>query len=169
MLKIFCFIVRFANRIIQQFQYTLLQQTHYQGRQLWRNWFYNFLITWNKKIGVAHSLNIVGGFTEQGGKPSNYGYGAFNLLNETLGISGLDEGYSATFKWASKVQASGGHVVVTNAVNMDGDNNSGFSQIFVNEMQDNCDVREIMWEPEEKGNRADGYTGKMVRRQIHLP
>ncbi len=66
--------------------------------------------------------------------------------------------YAAALKWASKVQSSGEHALVTNAVNPDGDNNSGFSQIFVNEMQDKYDVREIMWEAEEKGNRADGYT-----------
>ncbi len=56
------------------------------------SWLNENTLTWSKKIGNAHSLNIVGGFTEQGGKSSNYGYGAFNLPNESLGLSGLDEG-----------------------------------------------------------------------------
>ncbi|SEW35323.1 RagB/SusD family nutrient uptake outer membrane protein [Chitinophaga arvensicola] len=65
--------------------------------------------------------------------------------------------YAEALKWASKVKASGEHSLITQAVAPDGDNNSGFSQVFVNEMQDKYDVRETMWEAEEKGNRADGY------------
>ncbi|MFY0255186.1 RagB/SusD family nutrient uptake outer membrane protein [Chitinophaga sp. 30R24] len=65
--------------------------------------------------------------------------------------------YAEALKWASKVKASGEHSLITAAVAPDGDNNSGFSQVFVNEMQDKYNVREVMWEAEEKGNRADGY------------
>ncbi|GEP91053.1 Starch-binding associating with outer membrane [Chitinophaga terrae (ex Kim and Jung 2007)] len=66
--------------------------------------------------------------------------------------------YKDALMWAQKVQASGEHTLITEAVNPDGDNNSGFSQVFVNMMQDKYDIRESMWEAEEKGNRADGYT-----------
>jgi starch-binding outer membrane protein, SusD/RagB family len=65
--------------------------------------------------------------------------------------------YADALKWAAKVQASGEHTLITQANAPDGDNNSGFSQVFVNEMQDKYDVRETMWEAEEKGNRTDGY------------
>ncbi|MBC9929841.1 RagB/SusD family nutrient uptake outer membrane protein [Chitinophaga qingshengii] len=66
--------------------------------------------------------------------------------------------YADALKWASKVQASGEHYLISAAVNPDGDNNSGYSQVFVNEMQEKYDVHETMWEAEQKGNRTDGYT-----------
>jgi hypothetical protein len=65
--------------------------------------------------------------------------------------------YADALMWAQKVQASGEHTLITTAVNPDNDNKSGFSQVFVNEEQDKYDVRETMWEAEEKGNRTDGY------------
>ncbi len=63
--------------------------------------------------------------------------------------------YTDALMWAKKVQASGEHTLITAAVNPDGDNNSGFSQVFVNEAQDKYDVRETMWESEE--DRAVNY------------
>ncbi|MET3115685.1 hypothetical protein AAKU52_003437 [Pedobacter sp. CG_S7] len=65
--------------------------------------------------------------------------------------------YAEALSWAQKVKASGEHTLITAALSPDGSNNSGFSQVFVNEMQDKYDVRETMWEAEQKGNRADGY------------
>jgi starch-binding outer membrane protein, SusD/RagB family len=66
--------------------------------------------------------------------------------------------YQEALAWAKKVQESGEHYLVTAPTKPDVDNNSGFSQVFVNMMQDIYDVHESMWEAEEKGNRADGYT-----------
>ncbi len=66
--------------------------------------------------------------------------------------------YAEALSWAKKVKASGEHSLLTEIVGVpDGDNNSGYSQVFVNEAQDKYDVREAMWESEQKGNRADGY------------
>lgn len=55
------------------------------------NWLNENTLTWNKVLG-KHTLNIVGGFTAQGRKLSNYGFQAVNVPNESLGLSGLDEG-----------------------------------------------------------------------------
>lgn len=66
--------------------------------------------------------------------------------------------YKEALSWAKKVKDSGEHTLVTEFVgNPDGDNNSGYSQVFVNHAQDKYDVRESMWESEQKGNRTDGY------------
>jgi starch-binding outer membrane protein, SusD/RagB family len=66
--------------------------------------------------------------------------------------------YAEALKWAKKVRDSGEHSLLTSIVGTpDGDNTSGYSQVFVNEAQDKYDVREAMWESEQKGNRADGY------------
>ncbi|EOR92696.1 TonB-dependent receptor [Arcticibacter svalbardensis MN12-7] len=56
------------------------------------SWINENTLTWNKKIASDHNLNIVGGVTEQGGKTSGYQFGASNLPNEALGLSGLEEG-----------------------------------------------------------------------------
>ncbi|MCD2425411.1 TonB-dependent receptor [Niabella pedocola] len=55
------------------------------------SWVNENILTWSKVKG-DHSINAVGGFTAQGGKTSIYGMRATNLPNESLGISGLDEG-----------------------------------------------------------------------------
>ena len=66
--------------------------------------------------------------------------------------------YAEALSWAKKVKMSGEHSLLTEIVGTpDGDNTSGYSQVFVNEAQDKYDVREAMWESEQKGNRADGY------------
>lgn len=66
--------------------------------------------------------------------------------------------YAEALKWAKKVRDSGEHTLITDIVGKaDGDNVSGYTQVFVNEAQDRYDVRETMWEAEEKGNRTDGY------------
>ena len=55
------------------------------------SWLNENTLTWNKTI-KNHSLNILGGFTAQGGNSSRYGMTATQLPNEKLGVSGLDEG-----------------------------------------------------------------------------
>ncbi|PTQ96624.1 TonB-linked SusC/RagA family outer membrane protein [Mucilaginibacter yixingensis] len=55
------------------------------------NWANENTLTWNKNYG-KHSLNVLAGFTQQGNTSSTYGFGASHLPNESLGISGLDEG-----------------------------------------------------------------------------
>ncbi|TDQ11518.1 RagB/SusD family nutrient uptake outer membrane protein [Pedobacter metabolipauper] len=71
----------------------------------------------------------------------------------------LDKSMNAeALKWAKKVRDSGEHTLITDiAGKADGDNTSGYSQLFVNEAQDKYDIREAMWESEQKGNRTDGY------------
>ncbi|MET3115684.1 TonB-linked SusC/RagA family outer membrane protein [Pedobacter sp. CG_S7] len=55
------------------------------------SWINENTLTWNKKIN-DHSINILGGVTEQAGNTSAYAFAASNLPNETLGIRGLNEG-----------------------------------------------------------------------------
>lgn len=55
------------------------------------SWLNENTLTWNNNNKV-HSLNILGGFTAQGGTSSRYGMTATQLPNENLGVSGLDEG-----------------------------------------------------------------------------
>lgn len=55
------------------------------------SWLNENTLTWNNKSKI-HSLNILGGFTAQGGNSSRYGMTATQLPNEKLGVSGLDEG-----------------------------------------------------------------------------
>jgi len=55
------------------------------------NWANENTLTWIKSYG-KHNLNVLGGFTEQGNTSSTYGFGAIQLPNEQLGVSGLDEG-----------------------------------------------------------------------------
>lgn len=56
------------------------------------SWLNENTLTWTKTIADDHNFNIVGGITEQGGKTAAYQFGASNLPNEALGLSGLDEG-----------------------------------------------------------------------------
>ncbi|EHQ29329.1 RagB/SusD family nutrient uptake outer membrane protein [Mucilaginibacter paludis] len=53
--------------------------------------------------------------------------------------------YADALMWAKKVQASGEHSL-----------NSSYRQVFINLHQDLYDVRESMWEVENKGTGADG-------------
>lgn len=54
--------------------------------------------------------------------------------------------YAEALKWATKVKDSGLHSL-----------NSSYSQVFINAHQDRYDVKESMWEVENKGNGSDGY------------
>jgi TonB-linked SusC/RagA family outer membrane protein len=56
------------------------------------SWLNENTLTWTKTIADDHNFNILGGITEQGGKSQAYQFGASNLPNEALGLSGLDEG-----------------------------------------------------------------------------
>lgn len=55
------------------------------------NWLNENTLTWNKTLG-DHKLNILGGFTAQGRNLNTYGSQSTNVPNESLGLSGLDEG-----------------------------------------------------------------------------
>ncbi|PTQ93967.1 TonB-linked SusC/RagA family outer membrane protein [Mucilaginibacter yixingensis] len=55
------------------------------------NWANENTLTWDKSYG-RHNLNVLAGFTQQGNTSNMYGFGAGQLPNESLGISGLDEG-----------------------------------------------------------------------------
>lgn len=56
------------------------------------NWANENTLTWNKTYNKIHNLNVLAGFTQQGNTSSAYGFGANFLPNESLGLSGLDEG-----------------------------------------------------------------------------
>jgi hypothetical protein len=59
----------------------------------------------------------------------------------------LDESkYAVALSWAKKVQASGVHSL-----------NPNYRQVFINLHQDIYDIKESMWEVENKGTNADGY------------
>jgi len=49
-------------------------------------------LTYAKLFGKDHSLNIVGGYSNQTAKSSAFGAAAIQIPNESLGISGMDEG-----------------------------------------------------------------------------
>lgn len=53
-------------------------------------------LTYNGVIGKNHKINVLGGFTVQQTNFNNFGAIALQVPNETLGISGLDEGTSST-------------------------------------------------------------------------
>lgn len=55
------------------------------------NWLNENTLTYKKKIG-NHSFDVLGGFTLQGRSLNSYGLTATNVPNESLGLSGLDEG-----------------------------------------------------------------------------
>lgn len=54
-------------------------------------WLNENTLTYKKKFG-EHTLDVVGGFTMQGRSSSNYGFTSQSVPNESLGLSGLDEG-----------------------------------------------------------------------------
>lgn len=56
------------------------------------NWANENTLTYINTFNKVHNLNVVVGFTEQGNTSNTYGFGAINVPNESLGISGLDEG-----------------------------------------------------------------------------
>ncbi|NII27360.1 TonB-dependent receptor [Pseudoflavitalea sp. X16] len=56
------------------------------------SWLNENTLTWNKRINKDHILNVVGGFTLQKTKTLIDGFSANRVPNESLGISGLDEG-----------------------------------------------------------------------------
>ncbi|WP_241738892.1 SusC/RagA family TonB-linked outer membrane protein [Pontibacter beigongshangensis] len=68
------------------------------------NWLNENTLTYKKTFNQHHNLNVVGGFTMQQQNDANYGFTATNVLNEALGIDGLDEadtniGYSYSSRW----------------------------------------------------------------------
>ena len=56
------------------------------------------ILTYVKKIGNNHSLNLVGGYTIQKSTSNLYGTAATALPNESLGLSALDEGTPIPFQ-----------------------------------------------------------------------
>lgn len=63
-------------------------------RQVERNdWMNENTLTYKKRTAnKRHSFNAVLGMTMQGRQQSQYGYEAYELLNENLGLSGMDNG-----------------------------------------------------------------------------
>ena len=61
------------------------------------NWSNQNTLTWNKVFNRTHKLTVMGGTSIQENKFDQYGYGSINILNEELGMSGIDNGdlYSA--------------------------------------------------------------------------
>lgn len=55
-------------------------------------WVNENILTWNKKVSKNQTLNLVGVASLQGGKSNAYGAAATQVPNESLGISGLDQG-----------------------------------------------------------------------------
>ena len=55
-------------------------------------WSNENILTYNKKFGKNHQLNVIGGFTLNGNKYGYYGLSANALPNEALGLSGLASG-----------------------------------------------------------------------------
>jgi TonB-linked SusC/RagA family outer membrane protein len=55
------------------------------------NWVNENTLTYKKKLG-NHSFDVLGGFTMQGRSLDSYGLTSTNVPNESLGLSGLDEG-----------------------------------------------------------------------------
>lgn len=49
-------------------------------------------LTWHKRFNDQHQLDVLGGFTLQEQDATIYGFSSGTLPNESLGISGLDEG-----------------------------------------------------------------------------
>lgn len=68
-------------------------------------WVNENVLTFNKRLDKVHTLNAVGGFSVQEYKNGNYGFQGLNVLNESLGIDGLDEagtniGFSSSSSWS---------------------------------------------------------------------
>jgi len=60
------------------------------------SWLNENTITYQSSFSKFHNLNVLLGITAQGGKSNGYGLRAIQIPNETLGISGLDEGTPST-------------------------------------------------------------------------
>ncbi|WP_316816099.1 TonB-dependent receptor [Pedobacter nyackensis] len=56
------------------------------------NWSNENTLTWTKTYAKDHNVNVLGGFSAQGNKSNEFGFGATLLPNEKLGLSGLSEG-----------------------------------------------------------------------------
>ncbi len=56
------------------------------------NWSNENTITYTNTFNKIHSLTVLAGITAQGGSTSSGGFRAIQVPNESLGISGLDEG-----------------------------------------------------------------------------
>jgi len=56
------------------------------------SWLNENTLTYTQRINVDHVINVLGGFTVQESRSSAFGASAKLLPNETLGLSGLDEG-----------------------------------------------------------------------------
>lgn len=54
-------------------------------------WSNENILTYDQRFNNRHNLNVVGGFTMQGNTNEYYGLEAQQVLNEELGIDGLDE------------------------------------------------------------------------------
>jgi TonB-linked SusC/RagA family outer membrane protein len=72
------------------------------------SWLNENTLTYSKKFNRNHSLTLLAGVTEQSTKYLSYGFAAIKVPNESLGISGLDEGtpLSITASTSSNTQAS---------------------------------------------------------------
>lgn len=55
-------------------------------------WLNENILSWNKKMSKEQTLTLVGVASFQGGKVNSYGSSAILVPNESLGISGLDQG-----------------------------------------------------------------------------
>jgi TonB-linked SusC/RagA family outer membrane protein len=69
------------------------------------NWLNENTLTYARVINKDHSLNVLGGFTMQKATYYNYGFSASQLPNESLGMSGLDEGIINTAPTAKSTNA----------------------------------------------------------------
>ncbi|PRD50788.1 SusC/RagA family TonB-linked outer membrane protein [Sphingobacterium gobiense] len=68
-------------------------------------WVNENILTYKKSFKQGHTLNAVGGFSLQQYDSGDYGFQGLNVLNESLGIDGLDEagtnvGFSSSSRWA---------------------------------------------------------------------
>lgn len=74
----------------------------FRPRDTWVN---ENILTYRKAFNQGHTLNAVGGYTLQRYNSGDYGFQGLNVLNESLGIDGLDEagtnvGFSSSSRWA---------------------------------------------------------------------
>ncbi|QEH44194.1 TonB-dependent receptor [Chitinophaga sp. XS-30] len=60
------------------------------------NWLNENTLTYARNFNKVHNLNVVGGMSLQQVSSHSYGFSASHIPNESLGISGLDEGLITT-------------------------------------------------------------------------
>lgn len=60
-------------------------------------------LTYNKRLNKNHSINALVGYTIQSGISKQFGAGAIQVPNESLGLSGLDEGTPFTISSANSI------------------------------------------------------------------